>query len=432
MIRSTRLVTWSAITASVLLFASGAAWAEPRTLEIWSQYAPGTANTRERAFAYVLDSFRAKNPDVEVKITTLSWQQMSPTLLRSVKAGKVPDMAMLYSPNMQQHIQAKTILPLTEQMKEMSEADRNDIVRLPQAEDANGVIYGLPWELRVSGLAMRGDLLKKIGREPPKTLADWSDAAAAAALSAGGDVVGLSLNFSPEGSSIAGGWFVTTLVGMGAKVLNDDGTAAFDSPQAEKLVTWVRDQVQLRKPPVLPLDVALLDLDKGQDFFISGKAVFLPTATQRFALIQDKTAFGADLDMVAYPTEDPNIPAPALVQSWSLVIPRGTKNIDLAWKLIEHWTSKEVQVEQTKIAGYVPTRASALNDPYFAKPEAKTIRWALDHASRHPLHFTFPTNTEAFYDTIARMFGLVVSNKMSPKEALQWADKEYNRVTRRS
>jgi multiple sugar transport system substrate-binding protein len=398
-------------------------------MEIWSQYAPGNANTRERATAYVLDSFKAKYPNINIKITTLSWQQMSPTLLRAAKAGKVPDVAMLYSPDMPEHIEAKTLLPLEKYLKRLTESSRKDIVRLPQAEDANGTIYGLPWEVRVSGLAYRADLLEKANKTAPKTLQEWSDTAAAAAAAAGGGVVGMSLNFSPEGSSIAGGWFITTLSGMGDKVLNADGTAAFDTPHAEKLVKWVYDQVHTRKPAVLPLDVALLDLDKGQDFFIAGKAVFLPTATQRYTLIKDKVAFGSQMQMVAYPTDDPNKPAPALVQSWSLVIPRGAKNPDLGWKLIEHWTSKEVQIEQSKIAGYVPTRTSALEDPYFDKPEARTIRWAIDHASKHPLKFKFPTNTSALYDTLARMFGNVLADKMTPKEALQWAEKDFNRVS---
>ena len=60
-------------------------------------------------------------------------------------------------------------------------------------------------------------------------------------------------------------------------------------------------------------------------------------------------------------------------------------------------------------------------------PKAETIRWAVDYAAKHPLQFNFPENTEALYDTWAKMFGNVLTGRMSPKEALAWAEQEYDR-----
>ena len=75
----------------------------------------------------------------------------------------------------------------------------------------------------------------------------------------------------------------------------------------------------------------------------------------------------------------------------------------------------------------MPVRHSALKDPWFDEPKASTIRWAVDYAAKHPLKFDFPENTEALYDTWAKMFGHVLTERMSAKEALAWAETEYNR-----
>ena len=413
--------------------ALGAGWPRPalaqaKTIEIWSHAPAGSASVVERAVAHVVASFSAANPGVDVRVTSMPWQQISPTLLRSVKAGKVPDIAMLYSPQMAVHVDAQTLMPLDGFMAQWPAEERGDVVRLRQAEDAKGVVYGLPWQIRTSGLVYRADLLQKAGKEPPRTLGEWASTAAAVQ---GGDVVGMALGFSPEGSSIAGGWFLTTLLGLGSKVLNPDGTAAFTTPEAEKLVQWVHEQVN-GKPPTLPRDVALLDQEKEHDLFIAKKAVFLPTSSDRHARVVDKSGLPFDaVGMTRYPTFDPGKPAPALVQSWNLVIPKGAANPDLSWRFMSHWASREVQLESAKIAGLGPVRGSVLKDAFFERPEGKVIRFATEYASQDPMKFEFPTNSEVLYDTWVKMFGQVFSNQMSAKDGLAWAASQFDRRVRR-
>lgn len=420
------------LAGTALASAHGLGFARPalsqtKTIEVWSQAPAGTASVVERAVAYVVESFKAAAPDVEVKVTSMPWQQLSPTLLRSVKAGKVPDVAMLYSPQMPIQIDAGTLMPLDPYLNSLSAESREDIVRLRQAQDKNGVIYGLPWQIRTSGLVYRADLLKKAGKEPPRSLGEWSDAAAAAQ---GGDVVGIALGFNPEGSSVSGGWFLTTLLGLGSKVVNADGTAAFATPEAEKLIQWIHEQVHARK--TLPRDVALLDQEKQHDLFIARKAVFLGTSSDRHARVVDKSGLPiADVGMTRYPTFDAGKPAPALVQSWNLVIPKGAPQADLSWKFVEHWTSPKVQLETVKIAGFSPVRASILQDAYFNEPKAEVVKWSTIYAQQSPMDFVFPTNIEALYDTWVKMLGQIISNQVSIKDGLAWATRDYDRRIRR-
>jgi ABC-type glycerol-3-phosphate transport system substrate-binding protein len=411
----------AAVAAAALAF-SGALHAQK--IELWTFVGPGQENVRERAMAQVVETFKAKNPGIEVNVTVMPWQQLSPTLLRASKAGQVPDVAMLYSPSMPAHMAAGTLSPLKSYMDAWPAAERADLVRLPETVDRQGNPFGVPWEIRVSGMGYRADLLKAAGKGAPRSIKEWGETAAAVSTN---DIAGIAIGFSPEAPSVAAGWFLTTLVGSGVKVLTDDGKAAFNTPQAERLVQWVLDLSTKGNKTALPANVALQGLEQAQTLFIAQKAAFLPQSSQRFEFIRERSKLGENLKLAAYPGWEEGKPSPALVQSWSLVIPKGAKNPAAAWKFIEHWTSASVQIESAKMAGYVPVRSSSLKDPWFNDPKADTIRWAVDYAAKYPLKFNFPENTEALYDTWAKMFGNVLTARMSPKEALAWAEQEYNR-----
>jgi ABC-type glycerol-3-phosphate transport system substrate-binding protein len=399
--------------------------ARAEKIEVWTFIGAGEGNVREKAVAAVVQSFKAKYPNIEVSLQVMPWQQLSPTLMRAAKAGQVPDVAMLYSPSMPGHIAAGTLSPLKPYIDAWPAEVRSDLVQLPETLGKGGVAFGVPWDMRVAGLAYRADLLKAAGKRPPQSLQEWADTAAAVGK---GDIAGIALGFGQDAPSNAAGWFLTTLVGSGAKVLNPDGTAAFVSPQAERLVQWVKD---LTKRNALPQSVALQGLESVQQLFVAHKAAFLPTSTVKFEFIADRSKLGENMKMIAYPGFEEGRPSPALVQSWSLVIPKGAKQPAAAWKFIDHWTSTKVQADSARIGGYVPVRRSALSDPWFKQPKAEMVRWALDYASKNPLVFTFPENTDALYDTWAKMFGQVLTDKMSPREALVWAEAEYNRRGKR-
>lgn len=402
--------------------------AQSRSIEIWSFDAPGDGNLVARALALVADRWKAANPAVELKFNSMAWQQLSPTLLRAARARRVPDVVMLFSPDMPVHIDARTLAPLSERISTWPTDKQTDIVRLRQSQDKDGKVFGLPWQVRTSGLVYRADLLARAGVQPPRSLAEWSDAAAAAQ---GGDTVGLALGFNPAGASIAAAWFIVTQLGQGARVLKTDGSADFRTEQASSIAEWIVAQVHDRNPPVLPLDVALQEQEKQHDLFSARRAVFLPTSSDRHARMVSQSGLPFDaIGMTAYPTFTPGVPAPALVQGWNLAIPAVARNPDLAWDLIEYWTSPEIQATLARVAGMGPVRCSALSDPYFSRPEASVTRWATEYAAEHPMEFEFPTNTSALYDTLVRMFGLVLNRNMSIEQALAWAENDFNQKRR--
>ncbi|MEX2536955.1 MAG: extracellular solute-binding protein [Trueperaceae bacterium] len=409
----------ASLAVSLLL---GSGFAQRTQLELWTFIDPSGDNVRSETLAHVIDTFEVANPSIDVVANVIQWQELDPSLLRASRANRVPDVAMLYSPSVPPHIAAGTLMPLTDYLAEWSQADLEDTVILPQSVGNDGTVYGLPWEMRVSGIMYRADQFEAAGRELPRSLQELREAAVDLSRN---DLVGVSLGFSPKAPSISAGWFLATLLGMGAEVINADGTAAFATPEAEELVEWVHELVT-ENEDALPQDVALLGNEEAQQIFVAGNALMLPSSSQRLEFVRENSANGDQIQMMSYPTFELDQPAPALVQSWSAVIPRGAENPDEAWAFIEHWTSTEMQVMQATQAGYIPVRRSALEDPWFESDAAAAIIWAVEYAAEHPMDFDFPEDTNALYDVWARMFERVLTGQMTAEEGLAWAESQYN------
>ena len=410
----------TALAAALSLGLAGPALAQAQTtIELWTFLDPTQDNVRSKALKHVLDTFEAANPGITVKTSVIQWQEISPQLLRGARAGRVPDVVMLFSPSLGVHLAAGTLHPLDARLAQMP--DRKDLVVLPAGKDKDGKIFAVPWEMRVTGIMYRKDLLDQAGMAVPKTLAELADTAGK--LGKDGKV-GFGVGFNAAQPTAAMEWFIPTAVAMGAKVLNPDGSAAFASPPMERLTQYVSDLVHKYK--AVSQDVALLGDNDVQQFGESGRSVFLVKASHRFQFIREKSGIKDGYQMMAFPGEEASKPGPAIIQSWSLGIPKASKNGDAAWKLIQHWTSAPMQLYQAEKAGYLPIRVSVADAPVFKSADNAHIRWALTYAAENPLDFDWPENTEFLYATLARAIEQVIAGKATPKDALLAAEKTYN------
>src|SRR3569832_421431 len=117
---------------------------------------------------------------------------------------------------------------------------------------------------------------------------------------------------------------------------------------------------------------------------------------------------------------------PVFVEGWNLGIPVNAKEPELAWKLVELWTSPEIQIMQAKVAGYLPMRKSAALkvDPY--APNTAHIKPLLDLIGSNAMNFKWPINTDALQEALGIAVSYVIADKQSPEDALREAEKPYN------
>jgi ABC-type glycerol-3-phosphate transport system substrate-binding protein len=408
-----------ALAGSLALTLTTSALAQAQTtVELWSFLDPVQDNSRAKALKHVIDTFESANPSIKIKTSVIQWQEISPQLLRAARANRVPDVVMVFSPQLQTQIAAGTLASLEDRLAKMP--DRNDLVVLSEGKDRQGNSYAVPWEMRVGGIMYRKDLLDKAGLPVPKTLPELAEAAGK--LGTEGKI-GFGLGFKPTNPDAGLAWFVPTAVAMGAKILRADGTPDFASPEMIQLTQFTHDLVHKYK--AMSLDAALMGDTEVQQLAEGSRTVFLAKGSHRLQFIREKSGLANNIQMMAVPTFTPGKPAPAIVQGWTLAIPKASKNQEAAWKFIQHWTSTDIQIYQAEKAGYLPVRRSASTAPALKDPKNAHVAWALDYAAQHPFEFNWPENPDFLYATLAKALEQVVTNQSPPKDALIAAEKAY-------
>jgi multiple sugar transport system substrate-binding protein len=224
------------------------------------------------------------------------------------------------------------------------------------------------------------------------------------------------MTFNAGGGSVeAIEWFVPMVVGMGGKVLNDDGSAAFNSPQLLDLLGRLQGAVATDK--ILPQDVMLSTTDQVEQLAKSGRLVFIAEGSQEVSSFKETATGTMKWSFMPPPGIEPGTTSPAAMNGWNLVIPKGAANTSGACQLIKTWTSPDVQRDQSVKAGYLPMRASVTGDAAFQTPENAYMSTLLNYAASNPLKFVWPDNTDLLNEVLSQMIERVVTGQMPAAEA---------------
>jgi multiple sugar transport system substrate-binding protein len=391
------------------------------TLELWSFIDPGGTNARSKALNNVISTFEAKNPDIKIKTTVIAWNEINLAVLKAARSGKVPDLAMLLPARMPRQISAGAIQPLDKYLDKLDKKDRDDLILLPSTI-SEGKHYSVPYEVRLFGFLYRKDLLAKMGKDRPQSLAELVEDAKKMQEMEGPNFVGIGLGFDPVGDS-GEKFFVPAVYGQGGHLFNKDGTAHFNTPESARVVNWLVDII--KKDKVMPLDVGLMSPDKVQRLVEAGRCGFFFQGSHWLVSLNNMQANGPNLAFMPVPKFTKGM-QDGLVDGWQLSIPTGAKNPDAAWKLIAHWTQPEIQLMQSKLAGYLPMRRSLADDPSFNTPATSHVKELVKFAGAHPIKIDWPENTDAVQETLSRAVVAVMSGKATVEQALKEAEKNYN------
>jgi len=407
-----------ALLAGVTLAFLGSGTAVAQDVQLWSFMDPKGEGARSEALKAVLERFEKDNAGAKVDTNIVEWDQIAPSLMRAAQAGKAPDIAMIYSPNLRSLIAAGALQPLDGCLSGIwSDADRADAIVLPVAKHEDKT-YAVPYELRVFGFFYRADLVDKAP-------GSFDELLAVAKKNSSGDHSGLGMTFNAGGGSVeAIEWFVPMVVGMGGKVLNDDGSAAFNSPQVLDLLGRLQGAVATDK--ILPQDVMLSTTDQVEQLAQSGRLVFIAEGSQEASSFKETATGAMKWSFMPPPGIAPGTTSPAAMNGWNLVIPKGAANASGACQLIKTWTAPDVQRDQSVKAGYLPMRASVTSDAAFQTPENAYMATLLAYAASNPLKFAWPDNTDLLNEVLSQMIERTVTGQMPAAEAVVAAEESYN------
>lgn len=392
-----------------------------KTLELWTFIDPAGDSPRSKAVAEIIKTFEQQNPGVKVKPTVFAWNQIGLAVMKAGQAGKVPDVTMLNSGRVQRIVAANILQPLDKYLDKTE--NRNDYIYMPNSIGADKKVYGVPYEVRALGFLYRMDLLQKVGVEKPKNLVELVTAAKKMQEAQGSNFIGVGIGFDPKADS-AEKFFIPAVAALGGKLLKSDGSANFAIPEAIKVMNFLHDMVHKEK--VFPLDVALQGPDPIRTLVEAGRVGFYFQGSHWLLTLRTKLPADAKLDFMPVPMMEGSAVQPVFVEGWNLGIPAKAQEPDLGWKLIELWTSPDIQIMQSKIAGYLPMRKSAADKVDANAADTAHIKPLLAVIGSNALQFPWPQNTDALQEALGTAVVNVLANKQKPEEALREAEKSYN------
>jgi len=194
----------------------------------------------------VVPAFQAEHPNVNVEFVYVNWGTLDETVQGYFAAGEGADIINLGSEYVAEY--GDRLAPLNMYMDEWGELAQF----VPATLDTvtwDGQVRGLPWLTAPRAILCRMDILEEAGIDSvPSTFAEALEVAAATtvvennALVRQGWIGGVGLNDWQE--------YVDLLWSLGGQIYHEDGTPAFDTPEAKAAMQFMYE----RRRAVLPDD----------------------------------------------------------------------------------------------------------------------------------------------------------------------------------
>lgn len=327
--------------------ASGSAEVEFWTMQLQPQFTD--------YFNQLIAEFEQENPGTKVRWVDVPWADMQSKILTAVSAGTAPDVVNL-NPDFAAQLAGRNAwldlddrIPAPEKEQYLS-----NIWKASTLEDQS---FGIPWYLSTSITVYNQDLLQKAGvSQPPATYEELAQVAKQVKDKTG--KYAFFVTVVPEDSAEV----LQSMVQMGVTLLDDQGKAAFNTPEGKAAFQYWTD---LYKQGLLPKEVLTQGHRRAIDLYQAGETALLTTGPQFLKTIATNAPAVAQVSAVA-----PQISGETNkknVAVMNLVIPRNTDQPDAALKFALFVTNNDNQLAFAKAANVLPSTVSALEDTYFTQ-----------------------------------------------------------------
>ncbi len=317
-------------------------------------------------FNNLIASFEAENPNLKVRWVDVAWSAMESKILAAVSAQTAPDIVNL-NPNFASLLAGRNAW-MSLDSKVPQDVRQQYLPNIWKASTFNGQSFGIPWYLTTRITIYNTELFKKAGiSKPPATYAELAQVAKQIKEKTG--KYAFFVTFVPEDS----GEVLESLVQMGVKLVDDQGKAAFNTPEGKAAFQY---WVNLYKQKLIPQEALTQGHRRAIELYQAGETALLSSGPQFFKTIAQNAPTIAQVSVPA-----PEITGPTgkkNVAVMNLTIPKGTNRPDDALKFALFVTNSANQLAFAKAANVLPSNQEALKDSYFQTQPANAT--AVDKA----------------------------------------------------
>ncbi|NCJ07444.1 extracellular solute-binding protein [Synechococcales cyanobacterium C] len=305
-------------------------------------------------FNELIQEFETENPTVAVRWVDVPWGAMESRILTAVSARTAPDVVNLNPDFASQLAGREAWLPLDDRVS--PEVKAQYLPKIWQANTLNGQSFGVPWYLTSRIAIYNQALFEQAGiSTPPQTYEELATVAKAIKEQTGN--YAFFVTAVPEDS----GEVMESLVQMGTTLVDEQGKAAFNTPEGRAAFQYWVDlyQQNLIPPQVLTEGHrhAVELYQSGQTALLSSSPEFLNTVATN---APDIARVSAAAPQLTGATGKKNVAV------MNLVIPKDTEHPDEALEFALFVTNPENQLAFAKAANVLPSTQGSLEDPYFS------------------------------------------------------------------
>lgn len=378
----TRTFVLALFFAASALYAGVAAAGEV----VW--WAPNWSEARARELA---KKFSDANPGITVKIETTVANGLPERVLTALRSGAAPDLIEVQHGWVNGYAQSDLIVPLDDTLQ-----DRADFVK--RALDYvtwNGKLWGIPYRIETHGVIYNKDHFKEAGLDPENPPKTWTEMAAAAKVLTRSGRSGFGITGGGEvGNTIFRSLPFIWMAG-GDLISADMKTALVNKPEAVRAVEFYTNFFKQGLAPRSTLENDGLALRR---LFIAGTLSAYQSGQFDLPAIRTENPRIA-IGVMKIPTPD-GAQTAAILGGWSFVLPKSSKNLGEARKLVQFLNTSENQGFYTDT---FPARASSLALPRFKDPLLTAYAEMLPHGRPVPIHRNWVRMTQAYFDGIQRI-----------------------------
>ena len=270
-----------------------------------------------------------------VTVESFNYSEFEAQAIQAAAAGTGPDIINCFSDQLMQHIEAGTVQPMTDYASDFIDEMGDYIHTADKLTQADGEIYSLPWESRVTTLWYRSDIYDT---EP----ASWDDLLTMSSEASTDLALGFGIGLSEDGNG-AGliETFIPWIHSAGGDFLDEDGKAVFNSDAGVQVVEFIKQLVDNGS-----MDQTMMNMsyDDVVDAFKSGTLYGVNAGTQRAATILE-SSYADNFDTCPMPGVTADDPAPAYNAGQTLAIGAFAQNPEMSMDFIKFFLSEENQVK---------------------------------------------------------------------------------------
>ena len=374
-------------------------------LTVWAMGAEGE-NLPE-----LIKGFEETNPDVTVTVTPVPWDSAHDKFTSAIAAGTAPDVAQVGSTWMAEFVGLDALEPTPEEI-DLSGYFEGAV----DAIQVDDVAYGVPWYVETRLVFYRTDLAEQAGITEPPT--DWEGLTAmATAMQEQADAEwGIALQ--PGGT---GSWqtVVPLMWSNGGAVVSEDASEfTFDSPENTEALAYYQSFFDEGIADEAPAE------GTTEQDFVSGRVPMFISGPWMMGAVEavGGEGFEQKYGVFVMPTKEVSA---SFLGGANLAVFQGTENRDAAWKLVQHISTPEVQVEWFQVSTSLPAVQEAWEDESVSSNEKfEAFRTQLETAFAPPAIATWQQIAGKFDTQIEQ----VCKSGLDPADALATTQSEAEAI----